>query len=119
MKKHVRFPYHPPKSLNSDTTTSNNPPPVPPLELQIAELVALGQTNAAIGNALWMTGNSVKQALKRIFRQLVSSRASWSRSFPSLSSAGGDNLGRGDRSSCNQLHFPLGIGGKRCGFDRH
>ncbi len=45
-------------------------------ELQIAELVALGRTNAEIGNALWITENSVKQALKRMFRKLgVSSRA--------------------------------------------
>jgi DNA-binding CsgD family transcriptional regulator len=45
-------------------------------ELQIAELVALGRTNAAIGSELWITENSVKQALKRMFRKLaVSSRA--------------------------------------------
>lgn len=47
-----------------------------PRELQIAELVALGGTNAEIGNELWITENSVKQALKRMFRKLeVSSRA--------------------------------------------
>ncbi len=47
-----------------------------PRELQIAELVALGRTNAEIGNELWITKNSVKQALKRMFRKLeVSSRA--------------------------------------------
>jgi DNA-binding CsgD family transcriptional regulator len=45
-------------------------------ELQIAELVGLGKTNAEIGNELWITENSVKQALKRMFRKLeVSSRA--------------------------------------------
>ncbi len=45
-------------------------------ELEIAELVALGLTNAAIGRELWITENSVKQALKRMFRKLeVSSRA--------------------------------------------
>jgi DNA-binding CsgD family transcriptional regulator len=45
-------------------------------ELQIAELVALGHTNAEIGTELWITENSVKQALKRMFRKLeVSSRA--------------------------------------------
>lgn len=45
-------------------------------ELQIVELVALGRTNAEIGAALWITENSVKQALKRMFRKLkVSSRA--------------------------------------------
>jgi DNA-binding CsgD family transcriptional regulator len=44
-------------------------------ELQIADLVAQGLTNAEIGAALWITQNSVKQALKRIFRKLdVSSR---------------------------------------------
>lgn len=47
-----------------------------PRELQVAELVALGRTNAEIGNSLWITENSVKQALKRMFRKLeVSSRA--------------------------------------------
>ncbi|NJR74069.1 MAG: LuxR family transcriptional regulator [Scytonema sp. CRU_2_7] len=45
-------------------------------EIQIAELVAQGLTNAEIGAALWITENSVKQALKRMFRKLeVSSRA--------------------------------------------
>ncbi len=45
-------------------------------ELEIAELVAVGKTNAEIGCSLWITENSVKQALKRIFRKLeVSSRA--------------------------------------------
>jgi DNA-binding CsgD family transcriptional regulator len=45
-------------------------------ELQIVELVALGRTNAEIGSELWITENSVKQALKRMFRKLeVSSRA--------------------------------------------
>ncbi|MGH8000405.1 MAG: LuxR C-terminal-related transcriptional regulator [Brasilonema sp.] len=47
-----------------------------PREIQIAELVAQGRTNAEIGTALWITENSVKQALKRMFRKLeVSSRA--------------------------------------------
>lgn len=47
-----------------------------PRELQIAQLVALGRTNAEIGDELWITENSVKQALKRMFRKLeVSSRA--------------------------------------------
>jgi DNA-binding CsgD family transcriptional regulator len=46
-----------------------------PRELEIAELVALGRTNAEIGSELWITKNSVKQALKRMFRKLgVSSR---------------------------------------------
>uniref|UniRef100_UPI00286A0FA6 response regulator transcription factor n=1 Tax=Chamaesiphon sp. OTE_8_metabat_110 TaxID=2964696 RepID=UPI00286A0FA6 len=45
-------------------------------ELQIVRLVALGRTNAEIGQELWITENSVKQALKRMFRKLeVSSRA--------------------------------------------
>lgn len=45
-------------------------------EVQIAELVAQGKTNAEIGTELWITENSVKQALKRMFRKLkVSSRA--------------------------------------------
>lgn len=56
------------QSLKSDRLTSR--------ELQIAELVALGYTNAEIGTQLWITENSVKQALKRMFRKLeVSSRA--------------------------------------------
>ena len=46
-----------------------------PRELQIANLVALGRTNIEIGTELWITENSVKQALKRMFRKLeVSSR---------------------------------------------
>ncbi len=45
-------------------------------ELEIAELVAQGLTNAEIGEKLWITQNSVKQALKRMFRKLeVSARA--------------------------------------------
>lgn len=47
-----------------------------PREIEIAELVAQGLTNAEIGAALWITENSVKLALKRMFRKLeVSSRA--------------------------------------------
>lgn len=46
-----------------------------PREIQIVNLVAKGLTNAEIGSELWITQNSVKQALKRIFRKLhVSSR---------------------------------------------
>ena len=45
-------------------------------EAEIAELVAQGLTNAEIGKRLWITENTVKQTLKRIFRKLnVSSRA--------------------------------------------
>ena len=44
-------------------------------ELQIANLVAKGLTNAEIGRQLWITENTVKQALKRMFRKLqVSAR---------------------------------------------
>jgi DNA-binding CsgD family transcriptional regulator len=47
-----------------------------PRELEIAELVAQGLTNGEIGEKLWITHNSVKQALKRMFRKLeVSARA--------------------------------------------
>jgi DNA-binding CsgD family transcriptional regulator len=47
-----------------------------PREIQIAELVAQGLTNAQIGATLWITENSVKQAFKRMFCKLeVSSRA--------------------------------------------
>ncbi len=47
-----------------------------PRELEIAELVAQGLTNAEIGAALWIQPDSVKQALKRMFRKLdVSTRA--------------------------------------------
>jgi len=47
-----------------------------PRQAQIAELVGRGLTNKEIGATLWITENSVKQALKRMFRKLeVSSRA--------------------------------------------
>jgi DNA-binding CsgD family transcriptional regulator len=47
-----------------------------PREIQIANLVAKGLTNAEIGAELWITQNSVKQALKRMFRKLdVTARA--------------------------------------------
>jgi DNA-binding CsgD family transcriptional regulator len=46
-----------------------------PREIQIAMLVAKELTNAEIGTELWITQNSVKQALKRMFRKLeVSAR---------------------------------------------
>jgi len=49
--------------------------PLTARELEIAELVAKGLTNAEIGEKLWITQNSVKQALKRMFRKLkVSAR---------------------------------------------
>ncbi|WP_041565797.1 LuxR C-terminal-related transcriptional regulator [Nostoc punctiforme] len=50
--------------------------PLTARELEIAELVAQGLTNSEIGEKLWITQNSVKQALKRMFRKLkVSARA--------------------------------------------
>ena len=56
------------QGLNCDRLT--------PREKEIATLVAQGKTNAQIGTELWITENSVKQALKRMFRKLeVSSRA--------------------------------------------
>ena len=46
-------------------------------ETQIAHLVATGKTNKQIAAELWITPNTVKQALKRIFRKLdISNRAS-------------------------------------------
>ena len=44
-------------------------------EIQIASLVAQGLTNAEIGQELWISPNTVKQALKKMFRKLgVNSR---------------------------------------------
>lgn len=44
-------------------------------EIQIAKLVAQGLTNAEIGKELWISPNTVKQALKRMFQKLeVTSR---------------------------------------------
>ncbi len=44
-------------------------------EIQIAELVACGLTNAEIGRKLWISQNTVKQALKKMFLKLgVASR---------------------------------------------
>lgn len=44
-------------------------------EIQIAKLVARGLTNTEIGRELWISSNTVKQALKRMFQKLeVSSR---------------------------------------------
>lgn len=44
-------------------------------EIQIANLVAQGLTNAEIGKELWISHNTVKQALKKMFRKLdVTSR---------------------------------------------
>ncbi|MEO1400653.1 MAG: LuxR C-terminal-related transcriptional regulator [Cyanobacteria bacterium J06635_1] len=61
--------------LRSKPMTELNCNRLTPREAQIAELVSQGLTNKAIGEALWITENSVKQALKRMFRKLkVSSR---------------------------------------------
>lgn len=65
-------------TIESQSTQFNplNRDRLTPREIQIAELVAQGLTNAQIGATLWITENSVKQALKRMFRKLeVSSRA--------------------------------------------
>lgn len=60
-----------PKASNSSLASR-----LTPRELEIALLVAQGLTNAEIGEKLWITQNSVKQALKRMFRKLdVSARA--------------------------------------------
>ena len=65
--------------INSQPKLANNQTPqikITNRELQIAELVAQGLTNKQISKLLWITENSVKQALKRMFRKLnVSSRA--------------------------------------------
>jgi DNA-binding CsgD family transcriptional regulator len=62
------------KEFDSDINLNTNC--LTPREIQIVELVARGLTNAQIGKELWIQENSVKQALKRIFRKLeVSSRA--------------------------------------------
>jgi DNA-binding CsgD family transcriptional regulator len=65
----------------SELRQQSDPTPDPiihcltPREIQIAMLVAKGLTNTEIGTELWITQNSVKQALKRMFRKLeVSAR---------------------------------------------
>lgn len=65
-------------TLRAKPKTSNSPlvSRLTARELEIAELVAQGLTNAEIGEKLFITQNSVKQALKRMFRKLgVSARA--------------------------------------------
>lgn len=58
------------------TFSSMDSCPLTARELEIAELVAQGLTNGEIAVKLWITQNSVKQALKRMFRKLgVSARA--------------------------------------------
>lgn len=50
--------------------------PLTARELEIATLVAQGLTNGEIAAQLWITQNTVKQALKRMFKKLgVSARA--------------------------------------------
>lgn len=62
--------------LDLDSNINLNTNCLTPREIQIAQLVAKGLTNAQIGKQLWIQENSVKQALKRMFRKLeVSSRA--------------------------------------------
>ena len=62
--------------IDRSKSSADNSFRLTPREIQIADLVARGLTNAEIGAQLWITENSVKQALKRIFRKLdVSSRA--------------------------------------------
>ncbi|MBV6622295.1 MAG: LuxR family transcriptional regulator [Rivularia sp. (in: Bacteria)] len=62
--------------LDLDIDLDSNINCLTPREIQIVELVAKGLTNAQIGKELWIQENSVKQALKRMFRKLeVSSRA--------------------------------------------
>lgn len=61
---------------NAVSVDSSRKNPFTPREIEIAELVAQGLTNAQIGTKLWITEHSVKQALKRMFRKLgVVSRA--------------------------------------------
>lgn len=65
-------------TLRSQPTNLHSPlaKRLTPRELQIADLVAQGLTNAEIGVELWIAENSVKQALKRMYAKLeVSSRA--------------------------------------------
>lgn len=58
------------------TPDTHNKDLLTPREQEIAALVAKGLTNKKIGETLWITENSVKQALKRMYRKLkVSSRA--------------------------------------------
>jgi DNA-binding CsgD family transcriptional regulator len=65
----------PQQSLRSNSLAERLNQRLTSRELEIASLVALGRTNAEIGKELWITENSVKQALKRMFRKLeVSSR---------------------------------------------
>ncbi|MBD2293012.1 GAF domain-containing protein [Anabaena sphaerica FACHB-251] len=60
-----------PKTLQSAVSC-----PLTARELEIAELVAQGLTNGEIAVKLWITQNTVKQALKRMFKKLeVSARA--------------------------------------------
>ncbi len=55
-------------------------------ERQIARLVACGLTNAEIGKQLWISQNTVKQALKKMFRKLkVSSRTEMVARLPRIS----------------------------------
>ncbi len=66
--------------LHVSTLLASAPLPAPfaltPRERDIVALVAQGRTNAQIGRALWVSGETVKGALKTLFRKAgVSSRA--------------------------------------------
>jgi DNA-binding CsgD family transcriptional regulator len=64
-----------PDQFQSLQVQNSNITRLTPREIQIANLVAKGLTNAEIGKELWVTSNTIKQALKRLFRKLgVASR---------------------------------------------
>lgn len=66
----------PREHLSGASTAHVSTKPLTPREYEIADLVAQGLTNKKIGETLWITENSVKQALKRMYRKLnVTSRA--------------------------------------------
>jgi DNA-binding CsgD family transcriptional regulator len=70
--------YHTETQTETQTEITQKKPKktLTPREMEIVQLVAQGLTNTEIGKKLWITQNTVKQALKRIFRKLeVSSRA--------------------------------------------
>ena len=66
---HLRFqPSYLPSQIGRDCLTAR--------EMQIADLVAKGMTNIEIGKQLWISHNTVKACLTKIFRKLkVTSRA--------------------------------------------
>jgi len=63
------------RTQQATALSAQNAAQLTPREREIADLVAKGLTNKKIGEQLWITENSVKQALKRMYRKLnVSSR---------------------------------------------